>query len=190
MAICVWCQREMTTGISCVVDAFHRDGRRFAMKPVSGARCGDCGVARGGWHHPGCDHQRCPECGDQLMWCGCLFDEDDGGPGDLVVEPLGVDGNGLLTERVWVAEQEVIVHRDDYPESDMTTIQGIRCTNALRTVIDMAPEVSAEDLEHMLYDVLTRGFFTVEEAWRRLAEPDMADRRGAELLRRILPTSP
>jgi hypothetical protein len=31
--------------------------------------------------------------------------------------------------------------------------------------------------------------FTVEEASRRLSEPDMVGRRGAELLRRALPPS-
>lgn len=166
MATCSWCDGEMTKAISCTVDAFHRDGRRLHMVPfgdesgrrTSAARCGDCGVTRGGWHHPGCDLQRCPACGDQLMSCGCLFDED-----------------------------EVIIHRDDVPESDVTTVRGIRCTTALRTVIDVAPDVEAEHLEEIVQDCLERGLFTVEEAWRRLAESDMADRRGAELLRRALP---
>ena len=43
---------------------------------MRGDRCGDCGVIRGGSHHPGCDLQRCPACGRQLMSCGCSFDED------------------------------------------------------------------------------------------------------------------
>ena len=119
------------------------------------------------------------------MSCGCRFDEDE--PGPSLVEPLGVDGNGLLTERMWLGELDVVIHRDDVPETDITTVDGIRCTTALRTVIDVAPEVTVSDLEVIVRDCLQRGLFTVEEASRRLAEPDMVGRRGAELLRRALP---
>ncbi len=197
MAVCSWCHGEMTTAISCIVEAFHQKGHHLDMiafgdepgRRTTGERCGDCGVFRGGWHHPGCDLQQCPACGRQLMSCGCRFDEDEGDASLSLVEPLGVDGNGVLTERMWMGEQEVIIHRDDVPESDVTTVRGIRCTTALRTVIDLAPEVEASHLDEMVQDSLERGLFTVEEALRRLAEPDMVGRRGAELLRRALPPS-
>jgi hypothetical protein len=187
----------MRTAISCTADAFHQNGRRVDMIPfgdepgrrTSGDRCGDCGVFRGGWHHPGCDLQPCPACGRQLLSCGCRFDEDGPDASLSLVEPLGVDGNGVLTERMWMGEQEVIIHRDDVPETDVTTVHGIRCTTALRTVIDLAPEVEASHLDEMVQDCLERRLFTVEEALRRLAEPDMVGRRGAELLRRALPPS-
>lgn len=198
MAVCSWCQGEMETVISCTVDAFHRDGRRFEMiscgdepgRQMGGERCGDCGVMRGGWHHLGCDLQRCPACGGQLLSCGCLFDEDEIGASHSIAEPLGVDGNGQLTERVWLGGQEVIIHRADYPETDITTVKGIRCTNALRTVIDVACEISASHLDDIVEDCLERQLFTVEEALRRLAEPDMVAHRGADMLRRALPPSP
>ena len=197
MAVCSWCHGEMTIANSCTADAFHRNGRRVDMIPfgdepgrrTGGERCGDCGVFRGGWHHPGCDLQTCPACGRQLLSCGCRFDEDEPDASFSLVEPLGVDGNGVLTERMWMGEQEVIIHRDDVPESDVTTVRGIRCTTALRTVIDLAPEVEASHLDEMVQDCLQRRLFTVEEASRRLAEPDMVGRRGAELLRRALPPS-
>jgi hypothetical protein len=115
------------------------------------------------------------------------FDEDEPDLDPSIVEPLGVDGNGLLVERMWFGDQSVVIHRDDFPETDITTVRGIRCTTPLRTVIDLAPEVSARDLEIMVRDCLERRLFTVDEALRRLAEPDMASRRGAELLRRVLP---
>jgi hypothetical protein len=153
---------------------------------MRGDRCGDCGVVRGGWHHPGCDLQECPACGRQMLSCGCRFDEE-GPVGNLsLVEPLGVDGNGVPTERMWLGGQEVIIHREDVPESDITTVKGLRCTTALRTVIDVAPDVSPSDLDVIVQDCLGRGLFTVEEAAARLAEPDMADRRGAEMLRQAL----
>lgn len=34
-------------------------------------RCHDCNVAYGGYHHPGCDWERCPFCGGQLISCNC-----------------------------------------------------------------------------------------------------------------------
>jgi hypothetical protein len=195
--VCTWCLDDMTTAASCVVDALHRNGRRFDMIAFgrefghreSDTRCRDCGVARGGWHHLGCDLQRCPACGQQMMSCGCRFDEDEPDASELRGEPLGVDGNGLLMERIWIGDQEVIIHRDDVPESDLTTVQGIRCTTPLRTAIDVAPEVEPSHLVEMVNDCLERGLFTLETAWQRLAEPDMVDRRGAELLRRALPPS-
>lgn len=197
MAVCSWCDGEMETADSCSVDAFHRNGRRFHMVPfgaepdrrTSVDRCGDCGVTRGGWHHPGCDVQPRPACGRQLISCGCQFDEDEVDASDLPTESLGVDGNGQLIERMWLGDQEVIIHREDVPASDVTTVHGLPCTTALRTVIDIAPEVATSHLEEILEDCLDRGLFTVEEALRRINEPDMADRRGAELLRLALPPS-
>lgn len=33
--------------------------------------CHDCNAADGHMHHPGCDMERCPICGRQLISCGC-----------------------------------------------------------------------------------------------------------------------
>ncbi|MBK5223083.1 MAG: hypothetical protein JJE52_09440 [Acidimicrobiia bacterium] len=65
---------------------------------------------------------------------------------------MGVDAAGGLVERVWLADQEVVVHLDE-----------------------------------MLSDCLERCLFTVEEAWLRIAQPDMASHAGAERLRQVLP---
>jgi hypothetical protein len=139
-----------------------------------------------------------------MMTCGCRFDEDFADPDDDedddddlddddwsnrgdTIEPLGVDGNGLLTERMMMGDQEVIIHRDDVPESDIAVVRGIRCTTALRTVIDCAPDLTKLELLQMLQECLERGLFTVEEAWKRIREPDMVGRRGADMLRGVLP---
>ena len=37
----------------------------------------------------------------------------------------------------------------------MTVVDGIRCTTALRTVIDLAPDLSHEELRRMVDDCLT-----------------------------------
>jgi len=96
------------------------------------------------------------------------------------------DGNGALTERRRLGGQEVIVHYDDLPEKDITTVRGIPCTTALRTVIDIAPDLDRAQLERNVQDCLDRRLFSVEEARARLSEPDMANRPGAVLLRRLL----
>ncbi len=97
MAVCTWCDREMRTASSCSVEVFRFDGLpmglptfqpgRTRSADASPVRCGDCGVAPGGSHHPGRDMARCPVCRGQLITCGCRFDED--GPPD---EELDEDG--------------------------------------------------------------------------------------------------
>jgi hypothetical protein len=102
-------------------------------------------------------------------------------------EDFFIDSNGCLTERKWVGGQEVIVHYDvDIPESDITVHRGVRCTTALRAVIDVAADIDRAHLEETVEEALERGLFTEEEAWARIREPDMRSRPGAVLLRRVL----
>jgi hypothetical protein len=105
-----------------------------------------------------------------------------------IADDIYFDLNGCLTERVVLGHQEVIVHYDDVPESDITTVHGVRCTTALRTVIDLAPEMDARDLERMIRDCLERKLFSVDQAMARIAEPDMLTRPGARLLGQALTT--
>ena len=197
MAVCRFCLLEMTAAPSCDVRVLHLDGKPIDMvrwrargrRPRDG-RCPDCGVARGGYHHLGCDMQQCPLCAGQMMSCDCRFDEDGADPDDednqLIGRDLYLDDNGCFTEVKIIGGQEVVVHYDDIPESDVTVLDGIRVTTALRTVIDLAPSVPAEALRRMIDDSLRRGLFTVEEALVRTSQPDMLERRGAQLVRERL----
>lgn len=101
-------------------------------------------------------------------------------------ESIYIDANGCLTERVRFGDQEIVVHYDDIPESDITTIDGLRVTTPIRTVIDVAPEMPSWDLERMIRDCLDRGLFSVDEALGRIGQPDMAARVGARMVRSAL----
>lgn len=123
MAICDLCDREMTTAASCTVDVLHMAGTPFVVfehgrDPGWGratGRCHDCGVLPKGFHHVGCDVQRCPSCRDQLISCGCRWDElaseydDDPSNDDLglldvsaPVAPLGAGGLDVEGPVRWV----------------------------------------------------------------------------------------
>src|SRR3954451_22966422 len=90
-----------------------------------------------------------------------------------------IDFNGCPTERIRVGGQEIVVHYDDIPESDITTVRGLRVTTPIRTVIDIAPDMPAAELERIIRECLDRRLFTVGEALSRLNQPDMAGRVGA-----------
>lgn len=120
-------------------------------------------------------------------------DEEDDGGGPIRVpsawgplEPIGVDGNGDVMGRATVGDTTVIVHFGEYPESDITTVHGIRCTTAERTLIDLATTVDAPRFREVVLDALARGIVTEERLWTRLDEPDMRVHVGAEILRRVL----
>lgn len=185
MAVCKWCEEEMTAGGSCSVAELHRQGERVAMVRFGDERaemgtpsCGDCGVRRGGLHHLGCDLQRCPVCRCQMMSCGCRFDED--GP---AIEELEVDRNGDPVEVIEVGGRKVVVHYRDIPDEDLTVVDGIPCTTALRTMIDVAVDTERLEFEGMVGSCLARGLFTADEARVRLSAHDMRTHPGALLLR-------
>lgn len=192
MAVCSWCHAEMRGASTCTVDALHREGRRVELAPFrdrkKSARCGSCGVAVGGWHHPGCDLQRCPLCRGQMCSCDCLFDEDevDEDEIDEDLEPYGVDGNGAPTAIKRIGDVEVIYHYVEVLACDVAEVDGIPVTTPLRTVIDLAPDITRERLTAVVHDCLSRRLFSLDEAWHRLAQPDMREYRGAALLRQVL----
>lgn len=102
MATCQDCQREMTTAKGCTVDELLINGERFTRHRVGGrcppgGRCGDCGARQGNHHHLGCDLERCPRCGWQLVSCSCSDLDDErsslvGLAGGAIVYPAAMRG--------------------------------------------------------------------------------------------------
>lgn len=81
MAICEDCGRETKIATSCAFSRLILGGESldrvfYGAEPgeraaFRGIPCHDCGVRLGGYHHFGCDWERCPRCGGQLIFCGC-----------------------------------------------------------------------------------------------------------------------
>ena len=75
MAICQYCKKDMRVVSECTANQRVRflDGESAPAIPHHDTDhpCGDCGVAPGKPHHPGCDLEDCPRCEGQLISCGC-----------------------------------------------------------------------------------------------------------------------
>jgi hypothetical protein len=93
-AVCEDCNQNMMLADSCTVPILEDDhGQEYNRIPYGHEadgygfplpdRCHDCGVAKGGLHHMGCDMEICPHCGRQLLTC-------DLDPATKVDDPLGV----------------------------------------------------------------------------------------------------
>jgi len=108
------------------------------------------------------------------------------GDPDFPAEAFSVGCDGDLVEKRWLGDEPYYLHHVDLPPTDVTVVRGIPCTTPIRTVIDVACDVEPDHLDVIIDDCLARRLFTVDEAWHRLAQPDMATRHGAALVRDAL----
>jgi len=75
MVKCKWCDQDMKVADGCGGNEAveYKDGTCLLSLPYEGdqERCHDCNAKFGHNHHPGCDTERCPKCGSQIISCGC-----------------------------------------------------------------------------------------------------------------------
>lgn len=62
-ARCDFCGQNMARHVGCTYLS--------AIRIPATEDCHDCGCPAGMLHHPGCDEERCPDCGGQAISCGC-----------------------------------------------------------------------------------------------------------------------
>lgn len=80
-ATCEDCHQEMKIGSGCTVTHVSKGENAPLVKRIfygeesddwgagEGRPCHDCNAGAGKPHHAGCDVERCPECGHQMLMC-------------------------------------------------------------------------------------------------------------------------
>jgi hypothetical protein len=83
MAKCTDCGLDMLTADGCTMENIETKGKSYKRIKCgdagdwgedegAGYVCHDCNAKPGHYHHLGCDTERCPKCGGQLISCGCF----------------------------------------------------------------------------------------------------------------------
>ena len=80
-ATCSICGQDMKEATGCTYDKIMHKGLIYNRSTYHfdepDGKCNDCGAHHGKFHHPGCDVERCPICGGQLISCSCFPSDID-----------------------------------------------------------------------------------------------------------------
>ncbi len=82
---------------------------------------------------------------------------------------------------------DATIHRTRHlPAADCTTVDGIACTSAVRTLLDLASVVDEETLESAVCQAIIMGRTTLRKIVRYMDREPLLGRPGAAALRRVL----
>ncbi len=180
MAKCSICNKDMLTAKGCRPYALLINGERYERIKFGdpgdwgeyrddGARCGDCGAVKGHYHHGGCDVERCPACGGQLISCDC-------NPREFREGTRGRIDNFLATAYDFYKRDWMAAHR--YTEADLLGVYKLYRRDAGKEGL------SDEKFEEYL---LVNGFDGKGEVYRNVAGFMGNELMDDAYLRRILP---
>ena len=94
MAKCADCNLEMSDPKTdaCLFDIIQIDGTNYKRSTYHfeepDGRCHDCNIKHGQVHHGGCDVERCPVCGLQLISCEHIKEDTISNGSNLFGEKL------------------------------------------------------------------------------------------------------
>ncbi|HEV2810259.1 MAG TPA: type IV toxin-antitoxin system AbiEi family antitoxin domain-containing protein, partial [Acidimicrobiales bacterium] len=103
----------------------------------------------------------------------------------------GLDGIEADVVEVTVPRQVQLasgtVHRsDDLAAFDVVEVQGIRCTDPTRTLVELGAVIASDRLERAVESALRRRLTTVSRLQRRISGLARSGRRGPASLRHVL----
>lgn len=114
--------------------------------------------------------------------------------GEFAGTLLGLDAMWLRQPDVTVppssSAAKARVRRRELPEDRIIVVDGIRCTDGLLTLIDLAAQLSDDRWEQALESALRQKLVTIDDLWAALPELGRSRTPGTRRIRRVLQLRP